>query len=155
MKCYILIGGVGSGKSTYAKEKAKDGWIIINDDALVNAVHADQYLLYNKCFKPLYKGIEAAVFSHAVALNVNIVIDRTNLDPETRKRYVCMCRAFDVKDIIAVVFPMVSPEEHALRRFNSDSRGVSLEKWTEIAKYHFSMWKEPSLEEGFSEIIKL
>jgi hypothetical protein len=46
----------------------------------------------------------------------------------------------------------VSPEEHAKRRYESDSRGYSLEYWTKVAKAHLAEYEPPTLNEGFTEI---
>ena len=54
----VLVGHISSGKTTYSSQCAREGWVIINDDAIVNAVHGGDYTLYDKQWKPLYKGCE-------------------------------------------------------------------------------------------------
>jgi dephospho-CoA kinase len=48
MKVEVLVGGICSGKSTWCKSLAKDGWIVINDDSIVNSIHENCYKLYKK-----------------------------------------------------------------------------------------------------------
>jgi dephospho-CoA kinase len=72
----VCCGHIASGKSTYCRERADAGWIIINDDSIVSAVHAQNYLLYAEDLKPLYKSIEDHILHTAVAMEKNVVIDR-------------------------------------------------------------------------------
>ena len=59
-----------------AKNAAKQGFIIINDDAIVNMLHADNYILYDKKLKLLYKTIENQIISVALAMGHSVLIDR-------------------------------------------------------------------------------
>jgi len=53
-KIQILVGMIASGKSTYSKHAARLGFIVVNDDAIVNAVHGEDYTLYDKKLKLLW-----------------------------------------------------------------------------------------------------
>lgn len=148
----ILCGMIASGKSSYAKKKAQEGFIIINDDEIVNLVHADQHNLYNKELKILYKSIENHILATSLALNKNVIIDKgTNISIESRKRFLGISKSLGAY-CEAVVFQNEKPEVHAERRFIHDNRGISKEKWLEIANYHNQNWELPSLKEGFDII---
>jgi predicted kinase len=150
----MLIGMIASSKSTYSRKRAMEGALIVNDDSIVNAIHAGMNTLYQEDLKFLYKYIEDTILSDGVIHSKDVVIDCPNLDKKRRSRYINNIRDLDVK-IVAIVFPMVSPEEHALRRFNSDSRGYDLEYWTKVAREHFKSYEPVSIDEGFNEIIYL
>lgn len=148
----ILCGMIASGKSTYSKNKANDGWVIINDDAIVNAVHADQYTLYQESLKPLYKGIEVFILNTAIAMGKNVVVDKgLNLSRQARQRWVSLGRSLDIP-VKCVVFEVFSPEVHAQRRCESENRGHPYEYWLRVAKHHFSVYNEPDPSEGFDSI---
>jgi hypothetical protein len=149
----LLVGMIASGKSTYAKEKAAEGWLTINDDAIVNLVHGNNYLLYDKKLKLLYKSIEHNTTNLILCSGRDLIVDngRANLTVEGRQRWIAMCRSFDI-GIQAVIFPKEDYIVHADRRFNSDPRGESLENWIKIAKTHEEIYQAPALNEGFSEI---
>lgn len=149
----ICVGMIASGKSTYAQKKAKHGAVILNDDSIVNAVHGNNYSLYEKELKPLYKGIGYSIMSHAISLGRDVIVDRTNLKKSTRKRYISAAHSMDV-DVDAVVFPMNDPEVHAKRRVKSDDRGLGYEKWLEVAKEHRETYVPVSEDEGFEYIIQ-
>jgi predicted kinase len=148
----VLVGMIASGKSTWAKDRAKEGWIIINDDSIVNAVHADDYLLYQQDLKPLYKSIEDHILHTAVAMGKNVVVDRgLSLSATARRRWIALANSLDTP-VQAVLFDVFSPEVHAQRRFESDSRGHDLDYWLRVAQRHHSVYDEPTLDEGFESI---
>jgi predicted kinase len=151
----LLIGLIASGKSTYTRKQAKQGSLVICDDMVVNLVHGNEYTLYDTELKPLYKTIENLVVGMAGTLKRDIVVDSgRNVNANTRKRWICLARSFDMH-CRAIVFPRDNVEVHALRRFKNDHRGHSYDYWLEVVKKHNSMYTSPSLEEGIDEIIPI
>lgn len=143
---------IASGKSSYAKNAAKQGIICLNDDSIVNMLHGDEYTLYDQKLKILYKTIENSVISTALAMNKMILIDRgLNISVNGRNRWIALAKSFDIP-CEAIVFENDGPEIHAQRRANSDSRGHNYEYWIRVANIHQAEYKEPSLEEGFDKI---
>jgi hypothetical protein len=55
--------------------------------------------------------------------------------------------------IIAIVFPIESPDIHARRRFETDPRGRSFETWLGVARHHAEQEKDEHFIYGFDEII--
>ncbi len=151
-KVQILVGMIASGKSTYSRQAACKGLIIVNDDAIVSAVHADEYQLYAKALKPLYKAVENTIAGIAIALGRSVVIDRgVNLSRRSRARWLAIADSLDVP-CECILFPVHSPLSHAQRRYKHDHRGHSLAYWQKVASHHLSVYDEPSLDEGFSSI---
>lgn len=148
----ILVGPIASGKSSYCKSKAKQDYLIVNDDAIVNMLHAEIYTKYSKELKPLYKQIENTIIYTGFSLNRSIIIDRPNFKRETRIRYINIARSIGIKNIYCIRFKDEGLEEHSSRRFNSDSRGYSKEYWESVYRYQKSKFEEPSLSEGYKEI---
>lgn len=151
---YILCGPIGCGKSTLAREKANQGCIVTNDDAIVTMVHGGNYSLYNKMFKPLYKGVEHNILSHAMCLGLDVVIDRTNMSRSMRSRYIAIAKAFDYS-ITCYLWEWPEPIVSARSRFNAENRGSTFETWLEAATRHHKQYQEPSLDEGINEIIRI
>ena len=148
----ILIGPICSGKGTYARGRAQGGAIVVNDDAIVKAVHGGDYTLYSKSLKPLYRSVEMSIITAAVSLGRDVIIDRGNcMNPSCRRKYVGIGRSLD-QEVIAVLFPNQGPEWHANARFNKNDRGLPLEHWLGAAQRHQSEFRPPTLEEGFTEI---
>lgn len=142
-KLYVICGPIGSGKSTWARKQAEEnGCIVANDDAIVTAIHGGSYGLYNKKYKPLYKGVEQNIISHAICLGLDVVVDRTNYSRKMRARYFSLARSLDCIPVL-VLFEWPEPIVSAKARFNSDPRGLSFEVWLEAANRHYKYYQEP------------
>jgi len=151
-KIYVLVGMIASGKSTYCRTASKKGAVIMNDDAIVNMVHADDYTLYDKKLKILYKTLENTVISVGVSLGRNVIVDRgLNISRKARKRWVALADSFDV-ECHAIVFPKDAAEVHAKRRFEKDNRGHSYDYWLNVATEHDKQYETPDWTEGFFEV---
>lgn len=147
----VLVGMIASGKSTYAKGRAAEGAIIVNDDALVIALHGGRYDMYAQALKPLYKAMESAAVHAAIAAGRDVVIDRTNLSRETRAFYVALARRLDTSAGVVVWMPG-TPEQHATSRFRSDARGYTYAQWLAVAERHLAGYQPVLPDEGFSVI---
>lgn len=143
---------IASGKSTYARNAARAGFVVVNDDAIVNAVHGGEYSLYDEKLKPLYKSVENHIVSMAVALGRPILIDRgTNISLRARARWIALANALDVPCSAIEVRPE-QVEAHARRRFEADARDHSYEYWLAAAESHWSRYATPSISEGFADV---
>lgn len=152
MKLQVLVGMIASGKSTYARSAAQRGVICMNDDAIVNMLHADDYTLYDKSLKVLYKSIENHIIGTALAMQRVVMVDRgLNVSVRGRKRWIALAQSFDVP-CEAILFANEGPEVHATRRARMDSRGHPFEYWIRVAQRHQSEYQEPSVEEGFAAV---
>lgn len=154
-KIVCLVGMVAAGKGTYCKNAARAGQLIVNDDSLVNMLHADVYTLYDKNLKIIYKSLENHALSMALAMNKIVVVDRgLNISQRGRQRWIALANSFDV-DCEAVVFAHAGVETHARRRHGSDSRGHNYEYWLMVATAHNKVYSPPTVEEGFKTIHKI
>jgi len=151
----ILVGIIGSGKSTLCKQEAEKGSIIINDDAIVNMLHGGLYKLYDEKLKCLYKSIETSIFLLAAQSDREIVIDKAlNLTKMSRMRWISLAKSLEIP-VRIIQFPILLAETHAKRRYNSDSRGYSLEYWTKVANHQMNSFQSISAEEiMYCEYIK-
>lgn len=153
-KVQVCVGTVAAGKSTFAKKRAREGALVLNDDNIVNALHGNNYSLYEKELKPVYKGIGYAILSYGILAGRDVVVDRLNIKKSTRKRYITAVESMDA-EVEAVIFPMVHPKQHARWRVASNARGASYEKWLEVAEEKFDKYTPVSDDEGFDSIIHI
>jgi predicted kinase len=152
MKLQVLVGMIASGKSTYCRSAARQGIICVNDDAIVNMLHADDYTLYDTDLKVLYKSVENHVIGTGLAMGRSVIVDRgLNVSLAGRRRWLALAQSFDVP-CEAIVFKNNGPEEHARRRTLSDGRGHTWEYWLRVAELHDSLYVPPTKEEGFDAI---
>lgn len=148
----ILVGPIASGKTTYALQRARMGGIIVNDDAIVTALHGGEYTLYRRGLKPLYKHLENQIVHVGLSFGSDVLIDRPCMKKATRARYIALARSLD-EPVRCVLFPMQTPEVHANRRFNSNNRGYSLDYWERVASAHYRDFETPTIDEGFQDIV--
>lgn len=152
MKIQVLCGMIASGKSTYARQAAKKGVICLNDDAIVNMLHADDYTLYDPALKILYKSVENHVIGTVLSMQKIVMVDRgLNVSIRGRKRWIALANSFDVP-VEVIVFDNEGPDVHAKRRTQSDSRGHDFAYWKMVATRHNSDYQEPTLDEGFDVV---
>lgn len=152
MKLQVLVGMIASGKSTYCKNAVRKGYLCMNDDAIVNMLHSDEYTLYDKSLKILYKSIENHVIGTGLAMQKTVLVDRgLNVSVQGRQRWIALARSFDV-ECEAIMFPHDGAEAHAKRRFEGDSRGHTYDYWLMVAQAHNKIFSTPTLEEGFSNV---
>uniref|UniRef100_A0A224YIN2 Bifunctional polynucleotide phosphatase/kinase n=1 Tax=Rhipicephalus zambeziensis TaxID=60191 RepID=A0A224YIN2_9ACAR len=135
----VLVGYPASGKSHFAKEYLiSKQYAHINRDMLKSAQKCIE-----ECERALRRGQSA-------------VIDNTNPDPESRKRFIdiarkhgCECRCF-------VMDCTLERAKHNNQFREIKLKGQPHVSVTDMVLYnHRSKFKEPSLSEGFSAILKI
>lgn len=62
----VLVGMIASGKSTYARNAARRGFLVVSEDEIVKLVHGQDYKLYDDALKPIYKTIENQIVGSAI-----------------------------------------------------------------------------------------
>lgn len=148
----ILIGMIGSGKTTYAKTRARQGALVLSHDDITQALHCEYR--YEQSLKHVYLNMLTDMAKHAVRANRDLIIDRTNLTREARSHWLDFAWHEKIP-AIAVVFPIREPAIHATRRFQSDSRGRSYEDWLKVAEHHYAQAQAEPLNwvgEGFGRL---
>jgi adenylate kinase family enzyme len=163
-KVELLVGMVGSGKSTYARKRADQGAMIVNHDSLTEMLHA-RYR-YEQGKRDLYRRLEESLAFEVLARGFDVVIDRTHLTRENRSRWVKWARNYDslntfdgrgpTTPVIAVAFPIEDPDTHALRRYVADARGRPLHEWIQVARHHAEQARQEPLDwgtEGFAGLV--
>lgn len=153
----LLVGMIGSGKSTYARRRAKEGALVVSHDGLTAMLHAEYR--YEQGLRACYRKMEEAIAVEAIIAGRDVVIDRTHLAKESRSRWVAfknnaMLPADSWRDlrIIAVVFPTWPAHVHATRRHHHDARGRSFQEWHQVAVHHAEQARTEPLDwqdEGF------
>src|SRR4051794_23618359 len=150
---------IASGQSTHARRRADEGALVIARDDLTRMLHQDYR--YEPGLRAFYRGMEESLAWHGLNAGRDVVIDRTHLTRESRRRWLDWARhyvelnTFEGKGpsvrVVAVTFPVELPAIHARRRFDADPRGRSLGEWINVAYHHAEQARaEPlSEDEGF------
>lgn len=137
LEIILLVGFPGSGKSFFSQEYLKkEGYEVINRDTLNSA---------QKCVAAIDAAIEG---------KKSCVIDNTNPDPASRKRFIDEAKKHKVP---IRCFLFTTSYEHA--RHNNVFRELTDSSHQKINDMVFNIYKkkfvEPAKKEGFSEIVKI
>lgn len=140
----ILFGPIASGKSTYARERAKAGALVANDDSIVLAVHGGEYGAYCETLKPLYKSIRHQIISAAASADLDVIVDSTGLKRSTRDFLRLLGRQLDF-DVYLTIFRkgLFGGKVDGIRRFKADPRGMTKDEWVRIADHHATIVDYP------------
>jgi predicted kinase len=129
----VLVGMVGSGKSTYARRRAARGAAVVCHDDLMRVVKPG--VEYDSSLKDTFHLMEEYVIRAALSGGCRVVIDRTNLTWASRSRWTDLADTLSVP-CVAIRFPAVDADEHARRRFEDDPQGRDLAYWVNVAENH-------------------
>jgi predicted kinase len=165
MKLEVLVGMICSNKSVYARKRADAGALVVCHDSLTQGLHGGAYR-YEQGLRECYRRMEEDIAEAALDAGRDVIVDRTHLTMESRKRWIEFAGHYDIlvnfgrgpmTKVIAVVFPVEAPEVHARRRFEADPRGRSYDEWLSVARHHHEQWQANplNLSEGFAEIIRM
>ena len=154
---YIMVGNIGSGKSTFAKKFAKSHLrynIILNvsRDWFRDMIGFGNYLFDEvtepvliQAAKDLVQGLMAA------EAPVDILFDETNVKVEYRKPYLDLADQFGYRKV-ALVMPKLDKETSVERRMKNNHGNTSREVWEYVYDMFDSQYEQLSFEEGFDEI---
>jgi hypothetical protein len=161
----LLVGPIASGKSTYARKRAREGALIVEHDRMCAMLHCDPGGKgYEDGLRECYRRMEESIAWATLAAGRDVVIDRTHLTAESRRRWIEWASYYDalntfedqgpVTPVVAVVFPDEGPHVHACRRHQADARGRTFDEWLMVARHHAEQARaEPiDISEGFAEI---
>ncbi|CAD7087902.1 unnamed protein product [Hermetia illucens] len=137
LEIIIMVGLPGSGKSFFARQYLQPlGYEVVNRDTLGNA---------QACISLCEKNI---------SIQKSVVIDNTNVDIETRSRFISIAKS---KNITCRCFVMNASSSQM--KHNIIFRELTDKSHIKISSMVFNSLKkkfvQPSLSEGFSEIVKV
>lgn len=145
----ILVGNIGSGKSTLSKQYAEKGYVIISRDALRYMIGGGKYR-FDPIIEPGISAGNLSLIQIFMELGESIVIDETNLLRRIRFNYLALADQFNYKKK-AVVLPYLSKEESVKRKMQNP-HDTKQEKWEELWEKFDSIIEFPTVEEGFNSV---
>lgn len=150
----VLVGNIGSGKSTLTKKYSKKGYVVISRDSLRYGIGGGNYI-YNEDYEGIIWEAEELLLERFLQLNRNIIVDGVGVSKKLRNRYLINKDFYPCYKFKCIELPKLTKEESVQRRLQSNHGTTSKEVWYEVWEKFNSMYKEPTLDEGFDEVIKL
>lgn len=147
----VLVGNIGSGKSTYVKYLQKKGYIVIARDMLRYAIGGGEYV-YNLEYEPTIFATEKYMLRKFLDLGKNIVIDEIGISISLRAIYIREAKQRGYK-VTCIEMPRLSKEESVNRRMQNPHGQNDREIWEGVWE-RFDLLYEPPLScEGFDKIL--
>lgn len=131
---YIVIGLIGSGKSTWSKSKLKDSTdptVIVSKDALRYMINGGDYI-YNELNEPMIDCMAKSIIRDAINHNKSVIVDETHVIKKYRTDLVEFIK--DIDDSVRIVYVWCSETDKNLDYRMKDSRGYDRETWEFVYK---------------------
>jgi predicted kinase len=148
----VLVGNIGTGKSTVARKYQKKGYVVVARDGLRYSIGGGNYIFDPK-YEPVIWEIELCMLESFMELGVNIVIDEVGVSKSIRMRYIVPGQDYGYT-IKCHILPKLTMKEAVDRRMKDPHGQPNRKLWEEIWQKFHRMYEEPNLEEGFDEIIR-
>lgn len=133
----LMVGGPGSGKSSFVKDMLlAKGYIHVSRDKLGS---------WQKCVKVMEENLER---------NNNVVIDNTNVDKETRQRFILAAKKSkaDVRCFVMETTLAQMRHNNKFREMTDKSHIVV----SDIIIFSYRKnYQEPEMSEGYTQILKI
>jgi predicted kinase len=150
----IMVGNIGSGKSTFVKSKDSE-YVIVSKDAMRYNIGNGNYV-FLKEFEPAISRSIITLYEELLKSNVNIIVDETNMLSRIRAAYILPAKEQSYK-ITAVVMPKIDKDLAIQRRMQHPHGNFSdaKERWEQVWNTFDTYYQEPTINEGFDDIIRL
>jgi predicted kinase len=152
----ILVGNIGSGKTTYARqiiEEQRFSYVVIARDALRYMIGAGKYRYDTSIEKAIFATERDCVINF-MKLRQNILIDEIGMSKKLRKRYIDLAKRH--KYFVTVIeMPKLSKKTCVDRRMKDPHDTLNRGLWCSVWDKFNALYESPSLTEGIDKIIKL
>jgi len=146
----IIVGNIGTGKSTYAKNNLKDKCLVWNADEIRKMFHPGVYI-FDVEENLVIQSMKIAFIEEGLRLGFDLCFDDTNINREIRSELISIIREAS-EDVEIRCIDFGKGNDETLERRRKESRGVNPDLWNEVHKKFFDEYQEPQLDEGFKEI---
>lgn len=153
-RIYITVGLPGSGKSTWARETARDNDTIIICKDNIRHMLKGEYI-FDPVYEPLVAEIVMAALNDALMAGFSIILDETHITKQHRIDTIERIRNHIMPIQPKIICVWFTEDENNLGYRMREPRGYSDIKWAEVLDKMVEKFQKPFKKEGFDEIIKI
>ena len=154
-KIVILVGNIGSGKSTFSRFFVNKGFVVTARDGIRYTLGAGTYL-FDPTIEPVVWASELYLFQQLLKTHKNIVVDEINVSKAFRKRLFKVIKPYrKYYDICCIELPRLSKDICIKRRLKDNHGNNSYDVWRGVWERFDSIYETPVHTEGFDNIIKV
>jgi len=148
----LLIGNIGTGKTTLAKQYQEKGYIVVSKDGLRYAIGAGNYI-YKQEYESVIWEIEEHMLEAFMELGVNIVVDAICVAKRMRSRYINRA-LYNKYKVTCHILPRLTMKEAVDRRMQDPHQQNDRNVWKRVWRRFDKVYEEPKKSEGINKIIK-
>jgi len=148
----ILVGNIGTGKSTFARLLAdmdRNTNVVVSLDAITTMIGAGNYGNYDEKKKPLYKQILVSAIEAGLSAGFDIIVDDTNIEAKRRKWLLGIVKKREVQ---TVCYNFGKGDSFTLWRRMAEPKGINPYEWSRIHLRLQRDYCKPTCEEGFVHV---
>lgn len=155
-KLYVIVGNIGSGKTTFIKHIIADmpETIVVSRDDLRYMIGAGKYV-FNLSLEPMIFESALCIIKKFMLVGVvNIIVDETNMSQEYRQDYIFLAKQYNYKTT-AIVMPVLDKKTCVDRRMNNPHDQSDRTIWEGVWDKFNTIYQIPTVEEGFDKVVEL
>lgn len=151
----LLVGNIGSGKTTFAKNCIKNGadYIVVSRDALRYMIGAGKYR-FELDFEHFIWEAEEQIFKTFLSSGKDILVDEIGISKIMRKRYIDLAKK-NCYTVTVIELPKISMKKSVNNRMKNPHGQPDRKLWESVWKKFEMMYEVPGKDEGIDKIIKL
>jgi len=150
-KFIVLVGNIGTGKSTIVKQIVKHNYCCISRDSLRYMIGAGKYI-FDPFLEPCIWRSERSIIQIMMNYDENIVVDEVGVSKSLRAPYLKLA-IINGYEIIAYVMPKLSKKICVDRRVANSHGNNSRKVWERVWDQFNLVYSKPTLKEGFDKVI--
>jgi predicted kinase len=149
-KMIVLVGNIGSGKTTYCKHLIKEGSLIVSRDALRYMIGNGKYI-FDKRIEPAIFESERNILENLMLREFNVAVDETGINKRLRRPYIRLAKNYEY-EIEAHVMPILSKKVCVDRRMKQPHCINERDVWEAVWEKFNNIYEPPTRVEGFDKI---
>lgn len=167
-KLIIMVGNIVSGKSTWIKQflannySDEGNWVVLSKDNIRRMIGAGKYI-YNEKLEPIIHQSLIGMLCNFMQHDVNIILDETNIDRETRDVYLDLTKKrvshgydYETKAVIMLNRSKEIIENRIASRENKiEWNSTPKEIWMQVWERKQSLFEMPTEAESFDKILQI